>query len=87
MSYLDLSTTDRTALEVASLGLPPIAREHWAIRQFETYRSRGYGVRSSVRYALANARNMTEQRARRVSHGTGATGWTMSPTGEWSSPS
>lgn len=72
MSSFRMSAADRMRLEVVSADLPQVRGVNIAVRRFEHYCRKGYSVQDSVRYALAFARNMTEQRARRVSHDTGA---------------
>lgn len=50
-----------------------IERIPWGWEQYQLYLRRGHTPIEAYRFTLAWARNMRQQRARRVSHGTGAT--------------
>lgn len=43
--------------------------------RYSFYRRKGYSPTEAVRYVLAWARNMSEQRANRLGHETGAVDW------------
>jgi len=66
-----LTDYDRERIDEACTAIP----NRWAVARFWRYVRQGFDAAESMRYTLCWIRNMTEQKARRLAHDTGAEGW------------